>query len=134
MRSAKAGLHPGFTLLEVLVVVAIIAVLAGLLLPAAQKVREAAAVTRCKNNLRQIGVAIQGYYDANNALPSGYVSFVAADGSDLGPGWGWGSLVLAYLDQAPLKSRIDFTNDVQDPANAAARVVPLPVFLCPGDE
>src|SRR6187401_2658539 len=83
----------GFTLIELLVVIAIIAILIALLLPAVQQAREAARRSQCKNNLKQIGIALHNYHDTFNALPPGWVQTNR---------WGWGTMVLPGLDQAPL--------------------------------
>jgi prepilin-type N-terminal cleavage/methylation domain-containing protein/prepilin-type processing-associated H-X9-DG protein len=124
-----------FTLIELLVVIAIIAVLIGLLLPAVQKVREASARTQCGNNLKQIGLAAQGYHDAQQSLPPGYVAAAPYnDGAtDTTPGWGWAAFLLPHLEQDNLFRGINFNLPVQDPQNAAAVQTMLPVFLCPSD-
>lgn len=82
-----------FTLIELLVVIAIIAVLIALLLPAVQQAREAARRSQCKNNMKQIGLALHNYHDTANTLPPGYI------GTNL---WGWNTMLLPGLDQAPL--------------------------------
>jgi prepilin-type processing-associated H-X9-DG protein/prepilin-type N-terminal cleavage/methylation domain-containing protein len=123
----------GFTLIEVLVVIAIIGVLIGLLLPAVQKVREAAAQTQCGNNLRQIGLALQNYHDTAKSFPPGYVSNFDSVGNDAGPGWGWAAFILPQMEQQDLYNSIQFNQGVETPANSSVRVMSLKLYLCPSD-
>ena len=123
----------GFTLIELLVVIAIIAVLVALLLPAVQQAREAARRTQCKNNLKQIGIALQNYHDSHNTLPPGYISLFDSSGNDVGPGWGWASMILPELEQAPLQNSANFALPIEAPGNAVARVTQVRVHLCPSD-
>ncbi len=122
-----------FTLIELLVVIAIIGVLLGLILPAVQQVRAAAARVQCKNNLHQIGIALISYHDRKNGFPPGYFSNLAADGSDSGPGWGWGFYLLSDLDQDPVQGQTNANLDIANPANADSHLSTLKVFQCPAD-
>jgi prepilin-type N-terminal cleavage/methylation domain-containing protein len=132
--------RPGFTLIELLVVIAIIAVLIGLLLPAVQKVREAASRMQCLNNLKQMGLALHGYHDANDGFPPGFTANSPGDGqsmsnqaSDYTPGWSLFAHILPYLEQAPLHQSINFSLPILDPANTAARQTIVKTYICPSD-
>jgi prepilin-type N-terminal cleavage/methylation domain-containing protein/prepilin-type processing-associated H-X9-DG protein len=125
--------HYGFTLIELLAVIAIIAVLIGLLLPAVQKVRESAARLSCKNNLKQIGLALHNYHDSIDRLPSGYSTKVTSSGLETGPGWGWAAHLLPQVEQDNLFRQINLTLPVGAPGHAAARIQALKIFRCPSD-
>jgi prepilin-type N-terminal cleavage/methylation domain-containing protein/prepilin-type processing-associated H-X9-DG protein len=133
MKSQRDRRRRGFTLIELLVVIAIIAVLVSLLLPAVQQAREAARRSQCKNNLKQIGLALQNYHGSLNRFPPGYVSNFDSSGNDTGPGWGWGAMILPQLDQSIVQNSINFGQPIEAPVNAAPIVTPLTVFLCPSD-
>src|SRR3546814_780854 len=96
--------HKGFTLIELLVVIAIIAVLVALLLPAVQQAREAARRSQCKNNLKQIGLALHNYHDTHRVFPPGQMSWFGSDLFPLNAGAriSWMQQILPFIDQAPL--------------------------------
>ncbi|MDB5337692.1 MAG: hypothetical protein JWN70_3311 [Planctomycetaceae bacterium] len=96
-----------FTLIELLVVIAIIAVLIALLLPAVQQAREAARRSQCKNNMKQLGLALHNYHDTANTIPPGYIGPNTALGTT--SNWGWNAMLLPGLDQGPLYNQITAT-------------------------
>jgi prepilin-type N-terminal cleavage/methylation domain-containing protein/prepilin-type processing-associated H-X9-DG protein len=120
------GHSRAFTLVELLVVIAIIGVLVALLLPAIQAAREAARRCSCRNNLKQIGLAVQNYQSAMGHLPppkAGETTF-GNFGSTL-------VLLLPYLEEGALYSRYDLTKPVTDPVNVPFTERPIDTYLCP---
>jgi prepilin-type N-terminal cleavage/methylation domain-containing protein/prepilin-type processing-associated H-X9-DG protein len=162
-QSSHAPPRRGFTLIELLVVIAIIAVLIGLLLPAVQKVREAAARLKCQNNLKQLGLALHNYHDANERFPPGRKSLGNAQGIGQ-PTYSPDPIVynlhglvllLPYIEQGNLYQKWNFngaagnflgsqigypigtaklaTPDAVASGNAALSTVTIPLLLCPSD-
>ena len=135
----------GPALIELLVVIAIIAILIALLLPAVQQAREAARRSTCKNNLKQIGLALHNYHDIAGTFPPeaiwSYSSNPNPNGTtyDSNPqprNFTWISLILPQLDQAPLYNKLNFEQPIWGqvaPDGKFYRSMTLPAFLCPSD-
>jgi prepilin-type N-terminal cleavage/methylation domain-containing protein len=140
-KSAPGGSRRGFTLIELLVVIAIIAVLIALLLPAVQQAREAARRTQCRNNLKQLGLALHNYHDNFFVFPMGFSDIVAGNSERHGAGWSWGTMLLPHLDQAPLYNQFNFNSTPYAVQTLGGQAVqnqqlvgtPLTVFSCPSD-
>jgi len=126
----------GFTLIELLVVIAIIAVLIALLLPAVQQARESARRSQCKNNLKQLGLAMHNYHDNFRVFPPGQFNYY---GADLSPAGGtargcWVQQLFPYVDQAPLYNQYTAAVAAGTPGHSfAGKETRLPGFMCPTD-
>lgn len=123
----------GFTLIELLVVIAIIAVLIALLLPAVQQAREAARRTQCKNNLKQMGLAIHNYESTNKLFPSSGESTDDSTNPCVRRFFPVSMYVavLPYTDQAPLYNAFNFANSYTSGSNQALCKTKISAFLCP---
>ena len=135
----------GFTLIELLVVIAIIAILIALLLPAVQQAREAARRTQCRNNLKQIGIALHNYHSTSKSFPMG-CTIDGTQGDDVAnlqargvASWGWGAALLPQLEQGNLFDQMRVRKLGLDQVLRDMNLQPLarkqlPVFLCPSDD
>jgi len=126
----------GFTLIELLVVIAIIGILVSLLLPAVQQAREAARKSQCKNNLKQLGLALHNYHDAFSQFPpSGCLSPFSTSQQP----WSAQAAILPFLDAGSIYSQINFSRGYHDPVNTSAyppfgpAATRIPVLLCPSE-
>jgi prepilin-type N-terminal cleavage/methylation domain-containing protein len=133
--------HRGFTLIELLVVIAIIAVLIALLLPAVQQAREAARRSQCKNNLKQLGLALHNYHDTVGVFPPATIrgTNCVQVGFTKCNGLSFLARLLPYYDQAPMYNNLNF---IVEPAwndpNLTTGYAPIsgtriPLLLCPSD-
>ncbi len=125
-----------FTLIELLVVIAIIAILIGLLLPAVQKVREAAARSKCTNNVKQLLIGIHAFHDSNQRLPPGAANDVAPFGTDTEARWGssWKVYILSYIEQAAIGSKWQYAGHsgfVNGQITTLTNNVTIPIYRCP---
>jgi len=145
----------GFTLVELLTVIAIIGLLISLLLPAVQAAREAARKISCRNNLHQIGIALHLYNDTLSTFPSGYIGQPGTAAPPISsplirsrrfdamppsmqidpsrPGWGWATLTLPYLEQSNITDKINFGIPVEDPQSGEVRTARIPHLVCASD-
>ncbi len=126
----------GFTLIELLVVIAIIAILIALLLPAVQQAREAARRSTCKNNLKQMGLALHNYHETHGIFPN---DIWTNDPGGSNPGarnYTWITMLLPFMDQATVYNQINFSAPMlgQTGSQGPIQATKIPVLHCPSDQ
>jgi prepilin-type N-terminal cleavage/methylation domain-containing protein len=128
-------IRPGFTLIELLVVIAIIAIIMALLLPAVQQAREAARRTQCRNNLKQIGVALHNYLDVFNRFPPSFCITAGTTSTGNNGSWSIHGRILPYIEQSSAFAKVRLDVAWDQPPNSATGVPTLQIltYKCPSD-
>ncbi|MFP6674023.1 MAG: DUF1559 domain-containing protein [Pirellulaceae bacterium] len=126
-----ASARKAFTLVELLVSIAIIGLLVALLLPAVQAARESARKSSCSNNLHQIGVAIANYQSLLRIFPTGCIEWRPPGGSPTLKQFAWSALILPYMEETNVSKKIDFHYPFDHPVNAKIAKTELEVYICP---
>jgi prepilin-type processing-associated H-X9-DG protein/prepilin-type N-terminal cleavage/methylation domain-containing protein len=121
----------GLSLVELLVAIAMVGVLIASLIPAVQSARDVARRTTCKNQLRQLGLALHSYHEIHRCFPPG--SYVMGPSFPMQSGWGWGAMVLPHLEQNAIYNEINFGRRTGDNANLSLIALPVPLFRCPSE-
>lgn len=121
----------GFTLIELLVVIAIIAILIALLLPAVQQAREAARRSQCRNNLKQLGVALHNYMDTHSVLPPGATIDLSVTATGNNTSWGVHGRILPFIEAANLATEVDLSQAWD--SQLAIDGVKIATYACPSD-
>tara|TARA_R110002095_G_C4239429_1_gene238803 strand:- start:404 stop:1273 length:870 start_codon:yes stop_codon:yes gene_type:complete len=132
-RCNASRLSRGFTLIELLVVIAIIGVLVALLLPAVQQAREAARRSQCKNNLKQLGLAMHNYHDVYQTFPVGWTAPSPTSERNRGPGWSFFVRLFPFHDQTNLYNSLVGDNQLITDVALEELQVPLSIHRCPSD-
>ncbi len=120
----------GFTLVELLVVIAIISILMGITIPAVQSMRASAKSLECRNNLRNIGLAVTSYYTTNRRLPP---SFEVPEGTVVRGSWSVHARIMPYSELTAAYRNIDFDTDWHDQVGTGIPALAVPLFNCPSE-
>jgi prepilin-type N-terminal cleavage/methylation domain-containing protein len=130
MPRRRGARSAGFTLVEMLVVIAIIGILVGLMLPAVQAARESGRRIACANNLHQIGLGLHAFHDTHGSFPPGGIERRSAR-YPKGRQLAWSAYLLPFIEQQDVYDRIDFRKAFDSEENAAAAATVISTYLCP---
>lgn len=127
MRTASRT-RRGFSLVELITVTGVLMVGLSVTLPGIQKARDQARITKCENNLKQLGVALHNYHDTFKKFPPGWI--VKDTKANSGPGYGWATMILPFVEQAALYNQL---NQMSGPKLDKFTQTSIPGYLCPDD-